>query len=331
MVDAAPPPPTPPGQCLAPAETARLVVLRAGGSPLTAVVSPMGGELVGLQFARASHAVELLHRGMNFCPVEGFAGRAPMLWPATGRTYLAGSPHAATPGWTWQGRPYAMPLHGFARDLQWRLAAKGRDTAVFELKDTAETRALYPFRFRLTAAYRLSGRTLTIGYRVAAGANDAPMPFSIGNHVTFALPLGGHGAAAETRVSTAARWRRALDAAGRPAGRLPQTPLSGVRVGTLGRQVALPLSGYGRGAAVATLVQPGWGRIVISQRASLPASGDPVRFNLWGDAAAGYFAVEPWLGMQNGLTSGEGLVRLAPGRTFAWTVTLRIDTERMES
>lgn len=334
----APPPADPPvvasapapAGCLTPELSASLVTLHPRGGPIVATIAPgRGGQLVGLQLRRDGRTVELLHRGMDFCPVEDFDGKAPILWPATGRTYLPGPSAPPRPGWEWQGRRYAMPIHGFARDRAWQVVGTSRsrraDAVTLRLADDAATRRLYPFAFAMTVTYRLRGRVLTIDHRVMAGRNATAMPFSIGNHVTFALPLGGRGRAGEATVTTDAGDRVVLDAAGRPSGRVAQPALRGVAAATLGRQRALPIAGLRSGRPAAMLTQPGWGAITLRQRSSLPATGDPVRFNLWGDADAGYFSIEPWLGLQNSLATGDGLVRLPPGRSFRWTLTLRID------
>lgn len=306
-----------------------LVTLRPRGSKLTAVIAPtMGGQLVGLTIDRGDGPRQLLYRGMNFCPTTGFDGKAPILWPATGRTYgvdPAANGGDAAFGWRWRGKRYPMPIHGFAKDSTWRVRSIDRagssESVTLELFDTPATRAHYPFRFAFTVTYRLRGDRLTMDHRITAGDNRAPMPFSIGNHITFALPLAGSGALADASVSTVPQTRLLLDRLGRPAGRQPQSALAGVRLATLGRETALPLAGYGR-TAVAVLTQAGIGSIVIRHAGSMMPSGDPVRFNLWGNADAGFFAVEPWMGMQNALATGDGVIRLRSRATFAWNVSL---------
>jgi galactose mutarotase-like enzyme len=193
--------PIPVAQC---AEKAGpLVRLGEPQGPLAAVVAPMhGGELVSLTVQTTEGARELLYRGLDFCDRPGWEGKAPILWPATGRNFLRdpalvpeGSPLESAFGWTWQGRSLPMPIHGFARSLAWRAQAadgRARSHVRVSLSDTPETRALYPFGFHMTVDYRLTGRMLTVRHRIVASPqNGAPMPFSIGNHITFALPALG--------------------------------------------------------------------------------------------------------------------------------------------
>ena len=82
-----------------------------------------------------------------------------------------------------------MPCHGFAQSLAWQEVSASVPFSV-ELRDSSWTRARYPFGFRLRATYELAERRLTITYAVTAdSANSGPMPFSIGNHMTFRLPF----------------------------------------------------------------------------------------------------------------------------------------------
>ncbi len=48
-----------------------------------------------------------------------------------------------------------------------------------------------------------------------------------------------------------------------------------------------------------------------------------IRFNLWADAEEGFFSPEPWIGTQNALNSGAGLVRLEPGTEWNWTIEIK--------
>ena len=97
--------------CLDQRLSATLIRLQPKRSRLTAVIAPtLGGQLVGLQLRRAGKSHELLYRGMDFCPQPGFAGKAMVMWPATGRTFAAdpsqGKADKAA-GWQWQRRARA--------------------------------------------------------------------------------------------------------------------------------------------------------------------------------------------------------------------------------
>jgi galactose mutarotase-like enzyme len=58
------------------------------------------------------------------------------------------------------------------------------------LEDGPETRRHSPFAFSLALETELTDAAVRLDYRVAAGPeNTAAMPFTIGNHITFRVPL----------------------------------------------------------------------------------------------------------------------------------------------
>ena len=68
-------------------------------------------------------------------------GRNPLLFPIVG-TLKEGKIR-------FDGREYAMERHGFARRREFTPAARGEDWVRLELRESAETLALYPYPFRL--------------------------------------------------------------------------------------------------------------------------------------------------------------------------------------
>lgn len=296
-----------------------LVELDAGG-PLVATVAPqLGGQLVGLTYRDADGVIELLYRGMDFCAQEGWGGKAPMLWPATGRNSNPAAPRGL--GWWWNGQDYPMPIHGFARDLPWQVVSHDAGVVVLELRQSEQTRANYPFDFVVRVEFRLENASLLISHQIeAAPENVAAMPFSIGNHITFRQPLSPGGTMA---VSTPATRRLILDTSGRPAEALDSEPLVGMPLSAFADEVAVPLAGY-PGAPWLELTDSGGLTIRIEHAASAPADADTVMFNLWGNRTRGFFSPEPWFGRQNSLVDDLGLVRLQPGETFEWQVRVTV-------
>ena len=87
---------------------------------------------------------------------------------------------------------FAMPQHGFARNLPWSVEALADGRGVMlALADSDASRAHFPFAFRLELELRLEPQALAILARVrhpaAAGASGAPLPFSLGLHPYFAV------------------------------------------------------------------------------------------------------------------------------------------------
>src|SRR6185503_2890526 len=96
----------------------QLIVLQDNDGGLEASICPsQGGELSSLRLRRKGKWVELLYRAADYSPSEGWRGKAPLLWPATGRSLHP--PQGA--GYLWKDRFYPMADHGFIRDLPWRV------------------------------------------------------------------------------------------------------------------------------------------------------------------------------------------------------------------
>ncbi|MCQ2428518.1 MAG: hypothetical protein MJ137_09040 [Clostridia bacterium] len=143
--------------------------------------SELGGELVSLKTADGT---ELLWQGG-----DGYwSGVSPNLFPVCGRLY-GGS-------FTYGGREYALPCHGFLKETEMALLEKTEqsvtlyaDTAGKEFTDLAEK---FPFSYRLTLTVLLDNDTVRVIYNVTA--KDGPMYFSYGGHPGFRLPMDGIGA-----------------------------------------------------------------------------------------------------------------------------------------
>lgn len=159
----------------------------AGGG-LSAAIDPLGAELVSLRDAAGREL--MTHADPAF-----WSGHAPLLFPIVGR--LAGDALRI------DGRAYPMRQHGFARRSDFAIVSSQADRAVLRLVDTAETRAAYPFAFRLDVAYALAGGDAGPELAIAvtiANPGDTPLPASFGFHPAFAWPLPFGRPRAEHRI-----------------------------------------------------------------------------------------------------------------------------------
>lgn len=110
-----------------------------------------------------------------------FWGRhAPVLFPIVGRL--------KDDQFTVAGQAYHMGQHGFARDHDFTVVKQTTTSATLELTDTAATREVYPYAFRLRLIYTLTDHELTVAYDVHNPANQELL-FSIGGHPAFNVPL----------------------------------------------------------------------------------------------------------------------------------------------
>jgi len=278
---------------------------------LVAAINPFGAELTHL---RDMQWREL----MSDADPAFWAHTAPILFPVIG----------ATNGGVVRvdGTEYPMPKHGFARHSLFDLVLRERDRAVFRLSDSAETRAHYPFAFRLEIDFSLYGTRLTVEARIA-NRGERPMPAQFGFHPALAWPLPFGQARADHRITfDADEPERLLRVApdGLIAPERRDSPLDG-------RVLHLQDSLFTDDALVFDPVHSDRVRYGASEGSSLEvAFPDTPRLGIWTKPGARFVCIEPWHGRADPegftgeLSDKPGVFEVAPGaeKRIAMSVTL---------
>jgi len=315
--------------------TPPVVVLRDSQAGVEAAVAPSeGGELSSYRVKLKKHGwTEFLNHARDYSPGPGFKGKGPLLWPAVGAQYPVGTvPEASCGPGTYPvgGKTYPMPCHGFAKNLPWKEIKRSADASgarvTLELRDSELTRPSYPFGFQVTATYEIAGGNLTIDYVVpSAGSNTSEMIFSIGNHIAFNVPFVKGSDPAKMTFETPSTLQMLRNARGVLNGESKERSFHTPEpLGSFDARVALPMAGY-KSQPYARLVDPAGVALRLTQQASSVPSGPLVRFNVFGGPAAGYLCPEPFVGIQNSLNSGQGLLKLSPGKDWKWRLSLQVD------
>ncbi len=105
---------------------------------------------------------------------------APLLFPICGRL-VEGM-------YNYRGKSYELSIHGFARFYEYDVERVGDDALRFTLCDNEKTRAVYPFKFKFSVLYRLSGDALYSEVTVTNNGDDV-LPYTFGAHPGFNVPL----------------------------------------------------------------------------------------------------------------------------------------------
>lgn len=105
---------------------------------------------------------------------------APVLFPFVGK--VNGGQYR------YRGKSYPMGQHGFARDMDFTLVSATDNEITYVLGSDAQTRAKYPFDWKLTITHRLEGRTLTVQWQVTDTSDSEDLYFAIGGHPAFNVP-----------------------------------------------------------------------------------------------------------------------------------------------
>lgn len=242
---------------------------------LTAAINPLGAELSSL---RDADGREL----MTDADPAHWTGRAPILFPIVGR--LNGDELRV------DGRTYAMKQHGFARRSVFDVVEAEASRVLFRLRDSEETRAVYPFAFGLDIAFRLSGATLAVEVTIA-NPGDVALPASFGFHPAFAWPLP-YGVPREAHRAVFEREE------GSAIERLGDGLIAGERASPLqDRTLALAdalfvddaLIWFGPNSQRVTYGAPGAPQVDI-------AFPDTPFLGIWSQPGAHFACVEPWHG-----------------------------------
>ncbi len=228
-----------------------------------------------------------------------------------------------------RGQAFAMPKHGFARDLAFTWIERTASTCTLELRDDATTRAIYPFPFRLTVTYALTASDLRMDVALHNPA-DAPLPASFGLHPAFRWPLApgfpktAHRLVFETNEP--APLRR-LDADGLLKPQTLPTPIHDrvmpLREDLFTEDALLFLEPCSRGLRFEAEGGPG---------VALGWEGFP-HLGVWTKPVPGpaFLCIEPWEGYASPADwDGEfgdkpGGFWLAPGATRQWALTIALD------
>lgn len=285
------------------------------GASLSAEIDPLGAELHALRDAEGR---DLLWNGDPAI----WSGRAPILFPIVGA--VAGGVIRV------DGHEYPLPRHGFARRKTWAAIEHSADAATFRLSPDDETRAVYPFDFRLDLRFAIDGTSLSLTATLT-NPGDAPLPASFGFHPAFLWPLPG--GAREDHIVRFAEAEpdpiRRLDSGGllRPA---PEpSPVCG-------RDIAVRDAMFDDDAMIFDALAsrsvrfgaPG-GTILDIAFPDMPLLG------IWTKPGAPYLCIEPWQGIADpeGF-AGEfrdkpGVIEVPPGQDHIFAMRIDIGAETL--
>ncbi len=141
-------------------------------SQITVEIADHGAELVSM---KDTHGKEYLWQA----DPKYWGRHSPILFPIVGSLWN-GVYHVC-------GKDYPLPRHGFARNMDFHLIAKGDEQVVFALHDSAETLKKYPFHFNLAVSYQLKDNQLHVVWHVE-NTDDKIIWFQVGGHPAFNVP-----------------------------------------------------------------------------------------------------------------------------------------------
>ena len=247
-----------------------------------------------------------------------WSGQAPVLFPVVGALQGGQLRHA--------GQAYPMPRHGFARTREFRLVRLTGHSCRFRLEADADTRASYPFPFRLELDFCVEETELTVCYDLH-NPGDRELPASFGAHPAFRWPL-------LPGLPRTAHWLEFEKPEPAP---LPVVGADGLLAAAsrpspvAGRQLRLEDSLFSTDALVFNPVQSralrysGPGAPVLE----IGWDGFPQR-GVWSKPGAGVLCIEPWrghaspAGFDGEFSDKPGVFKVGPGATVSARYTVRV-------
>ena len=133
-------------------------------------------------------SVGILNKGAELCSISNKTNGLEYLWQAEPSVWAFHAPNlfpvvgnCMNNQVQIDGIKYPMQRHGFARHSQFVLTESSAIYAVFTLDFSADTLAVYPYKFSFQVAYHLQDTEITITYKVI-NKDEKPILFSIGAH-----------------------------------------------------------------------------------------------------------------------------------------------------
>jgi hypothetical protein len=253
----------------------------------------------------------------DFADIAKVRGGNPILFPFNGRCFDRGEIFFwRTP----DGAKRAIPLHGIARQGEFKVIRLDARGFVAQFMPDAAAQASYPFDYEFTVNYGFEPTGLTCELALTNLGRE-PLPWSAGHHFYFTVP-----------------WREGLRRGDYririPAGkRLRQDPTGALIAGpelqpeeSLGNPALVDaLHGALRWNKV-VFGEPGSGGDVEVELGTQPVPPPEAVFVTWTLAEdSPFYCVEPWMGPPNAPENRVGLHHVAPGETQRFAVRVSVN------
>lgn len=210
--------------------------------------------------------------------------------------------------YTYNGQSYTLKQHGFARELPWEVvdqATDDRGSLTLSLTSNDQTRAVYPFDFKLLFTYTLDGNKL-IAHQRYENHSDVPMPFSAGFHPYFQV-------LDKTQLEVEIPANQLLD---------QPTKTTHAFDGKFDfEQDEIDVAFTHLSQQSASVIDRAQGL-----RLTLTQSDEFSIMVFWTVKGKPFYCLEPWTAGRNAMNTGDRLIHLAPGASLETTFSLTVDS-----
>jgi len=252
----------------------------------------------------------------DFGEIAKVRGGNPILFPFNGRCFDRGDIfHWRAP----DGVRRPMPLHGIARQGDFkvtRLDARGFDAV---LVPGDEARACYPYDYEFVVAYRFEPLGMSCEFSLT-NLGAEPLPWSAGHHFYFTLPWTEGTSRSDYSIRIPATKRLRHD----PTGALVQGPELGDKE-TFGNASLVDCIHGGLRSHEAVFGEEGRTGSITVRLGTDPVPPPEAVFVTWTLAETSpFFCVEPWMGPPNAPETKTGLHWVKKGETRKFSVSVNL-------
>ena len=192
-----------------------LTITAADGVTQATIVPSLGFTCIDFQTQVGQQLVRVLDSEPDILGGQCRPGRSgiPILFPFPNRIrdgkfeYRGRSYQVPPPPW------FPQTIHGFCVDRPWRVLEQTAESLTGEFllsRDAPERQAQWPADARLTVTYTVRERGLRADI-VVTNPDQVPLPWGLGTHPYFRLPLGTAGSAQQCRIHAMAGKQWLLD------------------------------------------------------------------------------------------------------------------------
>jgi galactose mutarotase-like enzyme len=295
-----------------------LVRWRVGGSTFMALPE-RGARLMNWNMAMGDGSVrDVIHwpEVAAAADIPKARGGNPILFPFCARTFDRGEVGFWRDA---RGVRRAMPIHGFARQGEFRTVRVDEGGFEAVLVPGDEAKACYPFEYEFRVGYRFTAFGLTCSLSLENLGEEA-LPWSAGHHFYFTLPWSEGSARGDYLIRIEAGERLRQDA----AGRLVAGPALGTvermdnrdLIDTFHTALRSPEAVFGEKG------QPGDVAIRLGSEEAAPPGAAFVTWTQADDSP--FYCVEPWMGPANAPEHKTGLHLVPPGGRETFTVSVAV-------
>jgi galactose mutarotase-like enzyme len=281
------------------------MIVTITNSQLTATLNTLGAELISLVKNNKNYIWQVDEMYWN--------KTSPILFPIVGRL--------KNDSYLFNGKKYQLPRHGFARNMEFSSVKKSDSQVIFELNETDETKAIYPFSFKLLMAYTLMDNELVIEYFVR-NQSDEVLPFSVGAHPAFAISENFENYSLQFNAADTFETHHLENESF-----IGKTTL----VDTKNNTIALNYALFEKDALVFKSLKSNEVTLKNNDKAILKVNYDHFPYlGIWTKKNAPFLCIEPWCGLadsnnHNGdLEEKEGMNHLPAGEDFLRAIRIEI-------